>query len=84
MQIVACHYDTHAAPILAILNDAIVTWMALLDYRPRDPDSMIEWFRAKDARRFPVLGAVAADGAHGLRDLRHVPCMGEMEPAART
>ena len=23
---------------------------------------MIEWFRAKDARRFPVLGAVADDG----------------------
>ena len=24
---------------------------------------MVEWFRAKDARRFPVLGAVADDGA---------------------
>ena len=23
---------------------------------------MVEWFRAKEARRFPVLGAVADDG----------------------
>ena len=63
MRIVACDHDTHAAAILAILNDAIVTSTALFDYRPRDPASMIDWFRAKDARRFPVLGAVAADGA---------------------
>jgi L-amino acid N-acyltransferase len=63
VRIVACDYDTHAAAILAILNEAIVTSTALFDYRPRDSNSMIEWFRAKDARRFPVLGAVAADGA---------------------
>ena len=63
MRIVACDHDTHAAAILAILNDAIVTSTALFDYRPRDAASMIEWFRAKDARRFPVLGAVGADGA---------------------
>jgi phosphinothricin acetyltransferase len=63
MKIVACRYDTHAAPILAILNDAIVSSTALFDYRPREPASMVEWFRAKDARRFPVLGAVADDAA---------------------
>lgn len=63
MNIVACDYEHHAAPILAILNDAIVTSTALFDYRPREPGSMVEWFRAKEARRFPVLGAVADDGA---------------------
>jgi L-amino acid N-acyltransferase len=62
MNIVVCDYDRHAAAILAILNDAIVTSTALFDYRPREPASMVEWFRAKDARRFPVLGAVADDG----------------------
>jgi phosphinothricin acetyltransferase len=62
MQIIACDYDRHAAPILAILNDTIATSTALFDYRPREPASMIDWFRAKEARRFPVLGAVAADG----------------------
>ena len=62
MNIVNCDYETHAAPILAILNDAIVSSTALFDYRPRDASSMVEWFRAKDARRFPVLGAVADDG----------------------
>ena len=62
MNIVACDYATHAAAILAILNDAIVTSTALFDYAPRQPESMVEWFRAKEARRFPVLGAVADDG----------------------
>ena len=62
MHIVACDHDRHAPAILAILNDAILNSTALFDYRPREPASMVEWFRAKEARRFPVLGAVAADG----------------------
>ena len=62
MQIVACDYATHAAAILALMNDAILTSTALFDYVPRKPESMVEWFRAKEARRFPVLGAVADDG----------------------
>ena len=63
MRIVACRYDEHAEAILAILNDAIVTSTALFDYRPRELASMVEWFRAKELRQFPVLGAVADDGA---------------------
>jgi phosphinothricin acetyltransferase len=63
MRIVACDYDTYSAAILAILNEAIVSSTALFDYRPRDAASMVEWFRVKAERRFPVLGAVAADGA---------------------
>jgi L-amino acid N-acyltransferase YncA len=62
MDIVACNYELHAAPILAILNDAIVSSTALFDYRPREPASMVEWFRAKEARGFPVLGAVDSGG----------------------
>jgi L-amino acid N-acyltransferase YncA len=63
MNIVACDHDRHAAEILAILNDAIANSTALFDYRAREPASMVAWFRAKEARRFPVLGAVADDGA---------------------
>lgn len=63
MNIVACDYEQHAAPILAILNHAIVSSTALFDYKPRAPEAMVEWFRAKTARQFPVLGAVADDGA---------------------
>jgi L-amino acid N-acyltransferase len=63
MNIVACDYERHAAAILEILNDAIVDSTALFDYKPRAPETMVEWFRAKKAHRFPVLGAVADDGA---------------------
>ena len=63
MRIVACDHDAHASEILAILNDAIATSTALFDYRPREPASMLDWFGAKRARRFPVLGAVGTDGA---------------------
>jgi phosphinothricin acetyltransferase len=62
VNIIACDRDTHSAAILEILNDAIVTSTALFDYRPRSPESMVEWFRAKEVRAFPVLGAVADDG----------------------
>jgi phosphinothricin acetyltransferase len=63
MHIVACDYEHHAAAILEILNRAIVTSTALFDYEPRAPETMVEWFRAKAARQFPVLGAVGDDGA---------------------
>lgn len=62
MRIVECTLEQHGADILAILNDAIVTSTALFDYEPRSSASMVEWFRVKEGRRFPVLGAVAADG----------------------
>ncbi len=62
MNIVVCDYERHAAPILAILNDAIVHTTALFDYEPRSPETMVEWFRAKKARQFPVLGAVSDHG----------------------
>lgn len=63
MNCVACNLASHGGEILAILNDAIVTSTALFDYRPRAPESMLEWFRVKEQRGFPVLGALADDGA---------------------
>jgi phosphinothricin acetyltransferase len=62
MNIVACEHESHAAPILEILNDAILSSTALFDYEPRAPESMVEWFRVKKAHRFPVLGAVTDAG----------------------
>jgi len=57
MRIVTCTYERHATAILAILNDAIVSSTALFDYERRSPESMVEWFRLKTARQFPVIGA---------------------------
>jgi phosphinothricin acetyltransferase len=52
---------SHAPAILAILNDAIVNTTAVWDYVPRPASSMAQWFEQKEARDFPVIGAV--DGA---------------------
>ncbi|MEC5399794.1 GNAT family N-acetyltransferase [Uliginosibacterium sp. H1] len=63
MQFVPCSLDTHGAAILAIFNEAIVTSTALYDYQPRPPESMVGWFKAKEAGHFPVIGAVDESGA---------------------
>jgi phosphinothricin acetyltransferase len=62
MEFVTCTFDAHATPILDILNDAIVNSTALYDYKPRTIDNMVSWFGAKDAGRFPVIGAVDLQG----------------------
>jgi L-amino acid N-acyltransferase YncA len=56
MRLIDCTRQ-HAGEILAILNEAIVNSTALWDYEPRAPESMDAWFAAKDAGRFPVIGA---------------------------
>ena len=58
MQFVACTHDAHAPAILEILNEAIVNSTALYDYKPRAPEAMVGWFKAKVAGRFPVIGAL--------------------------
>jgi phosphinothricin acetyltransferase len=63
MKFVACNYQAHAAAILDMFNEAIANSTALYDYQPRAPESMVGWFKAKEAGRFPVVGAVAPDGA---------------------
>ena len=44
--------------MLDIFNDAIASSTALYDYRPRPPESMVGWFKAKAAGPYPVIGAV--------------------------
>lgn len=62
MSFIACTHATHAAAILDILNEAIVTSTALYDYRPRAPESMAGWFKTKLAGGFPVIGAESPAG----------------------
>lgn len=62
MQFVACTHDAHAAAILEIFNEAIVNSTAIYDYKPRTPESMVAWFEAKEAGRYPVIGAVDESG----------------------
>jgi L-amino acid N-acyltransferase len=58
MRFVACTYEGHASEILAIFNDAIANSTALYDYKPRAPESMVGWFKAKESGRYPVIGAI--------------------------
>lgn len=64
MHTIRCNYETHGGEILAILNEAILNSTALYDYRSRTAESIADWFQAKQAGDFPVLGAV--DGAGRL------------------
>ena len=59
MQLVACTLEEHGDAILEILNEAIVNSTALYDYKPRAPEAMVGWFKAKASARFPVIGALA-------------------------
>ena len=62
MQFINCTHEAHAAQILDIFNEAIANSTALYDYHPRTLESMLEWFRVKDAGNFPVIGAVDENG----------------------
>ncbi len=56
MKIIQCNYDDHTEEILAIFNDAIIHSTALYDYEPRTHESMVDWFKRKQAGNFPVIG----------------------------
>lgn len=62
MKFVHCTYGRHAAQILDVFNEAILNSTALFDYKPRPPESMISWFKAKEAGRYPVIGVESDDG----------------------
>jgi phosphinothricin acetyltransferase len=62
VRLVACSHESHAGAILDILNEAIANSTALYDYKPRAPESMTAWFKAKAAGRYPVIGALGARG----------------------
>lgn len=53
---VSCSFERHADAILDIFNEAILNSTALYDYRPRTPQSMVDWFEAKRRGGFPVMG----------------------------
>jgi L-amino acid N-acyltransferase len=56
MRVIECHPNRHAAPILAIFNDAIVNSTALYDYKPRTMEMMSAWFDTKTKGKYPVIG----------------------------
>lgn len=62
IRLIDCNEAEHAAPILDILNEAIVNSTALYDYVPRPPQAMAAWFATKRANGFPVVGAVDESG----------------------
>jgi phosphinothricin acetyltransferase len=66
MRFVACTHDEHGDAILDILNEAIVNSTALYDYEPRPAEAMAGWFKAKDAGRFPVIGALGEQALLGF------------------
>jgi L-amino acid N-acyltransferase len=62
MEFIHCSLESHGRQILDILNDAIVNSTALYDYKPRTLENMAGWFKAKEAGRYPVIGAIDASG----------------------
>ena len=62
MRTINCTHEVHAPAILDILNEAIIHSTALYDYKARTAESMVGWFRAKQAGNFPVIGAVDEAG----------------------
>jgi L-amino acid N-acyltransferase len=62
MQFIQCNYEQHAPSILKIFNHAILNSTALYEYQPRTLETMTQWFAAKTAGGFPVIGAVSQDG----------------------
>lgn len=61
-KIVRCTLESHGDAILEILNEAISNSTALYDYQPRNQHSMVQWFAAKEAGGFPVIGVESTEG----------------------
>jgi phosphinothricin acetyltransferase len=59
---VTCTIEAHGAAILDILNEQIRTSTAVYEYVPRQPDSMVTWFKAKEAKSYPIIGVEAEGG----------------------
>lgn len=62
LTLVECTCERHASAILDIFNEAIQNSTALYDYQPREPESMVRWFKTKQEGRFPVIGIEGPDG----------------------
>lgn len=55
-KIIPCSFEQHADAILAIFNDAILHSTALYEYQERSLHQIKDWFLAKQAAHFPVIG----------------------------
>ena len=62
-ELITCRFESHAAAMIEILNESILSSTAVWEYEPRKPERMREWFDAKRAGDYPVLGAVDSHGA---------------------
>ena len=58
MQIIDCQYEQQSETILALFNHAIIHSTALYEYHPRTLDDIKQWFEAKSAHKFPVIGVI--------------------------
>jgi L-amino acid N-acyltransferase len=61
-QLLRCTLERHGEAIREILNEAIENSTALYDYQPRSKESMFDWFEAKRAGDFPVIGIESPAG----------------------
>jgi phosphinothricin acetyltransferase len=62
MKFVTCTLATHGGAILDILNEQIRTSTAVYEYVERTPESMVAWFKAREARNYPVIGVEDESG----------------------
>jgi len=62
MKFVTCTLAAHGEAILDILNEQIRTSTAVYEYVERTPESMVTWFKTKDARNYPVIGVEDESG----------------------
>jgi phosphinothricin acetyltransferase len=57
MKLILCEPRRHSDCILGIFNEAIANTTALYDYQLRTAADMADWFAAKAAKDYPVIGA---------------------------
>jgi L-amino acid N-acyltransferase YncA len=57
MKFVTCTLSAHGEAILDILNEQIRTSTAVYEYVPRTLDYMGPWFKSKEAKGYPIIGA---------------------------
>jgi L-amino acid N-acyltransferase YncA len=62
MRFVDCSLEDYGVSVLEILNEEIANSTALYDYKPRNFESMENWFSIKAKNRFPVIGCVSDEG----------------------
>ena len=62
MHLIDCVLESHAEPMLEIVNEAIANTTWVYDYQPRTQADLQAWFGERRADGFPVIGAVDEAG----------------------